>query len=56
MIDVNHVILQKYFGVIDLKSGLKSRDEHTSTSLRQLFNDGVEDSSVADPISLPSTY
>ena len=41
------------FQIIDLKSGLKSKAENTSTSLRQLFNDGVEDSSVADQISYP---
>ena len=41
------------FEIIDLKSNLKRKAEKTSTSLRQLFNDGVENSSVADQINYP---
>ena len=41
------------FEIIKLKSGLKRNAERSSTSLRQLFNDGVEDSSVADQINYP---
>ena len=41
------------FDIIELKSDLKRKAENSSTSLRQLFNDGVEDSSVADQINYP---
>lgn len=39
------------FDVIDLKSSLKRKAENSSASLRQIFNDGVEDSPVADQIN-----
>ena len=41
------------FSIIELKSTLKRRAENTTSSIRQLFNDGVEGSIVADQICFP---
>ena len=41
------------FDVIDVKSSLKRRAENSSASLRQIFNDEVEVSPVADQINFP---
>ena len=41
------------FSIIELKSTLKRQAENTTSSIRQLFNDGVEGLIVADQICYP---